>query len=78
MSSSKRQKLNATAIAFGAPLRPAALACGPARGRNLGHSDLTPCRMALHFSSVNSGKTPGPTATGDYRPSRSLSLADSE
>jgi hypothetical protein len=46
-SPSKRQKLNATANAFGAPIRPRHLVPTQQGVGTLAPNDLTPCRMAL-------------------------------
>jgi len=89
-SPSKRQKLNATANAFGAPDVPRRPAYVPLRHyhRKLGAGFVTLPQMtgrrfgmpfflssptlALRFRQNN-----GPTPSGDYQPSRSLSMAGS-
>ena len=48
-SPSKRQKLNATANAFGAPIRPRHLVPTQQGVGTLAPNDLTPCRMAFYF-----------------------------
>ena len=48
-SPSKRQKLNATANAFGAPIRPRHLVPTPQGVGTLAPNDLTPYRMAFYF-----------------------------
>ncbi len=50
-SPSKRQKLNATANAFGAPIRPRHLVPTQQGVGTLAPNDLTPCRMAFYFVS---------------------------
>ena len=51
-SPSKRQKLNATANAFGAPIRPRHLVPTQQGVGTLAPNDLTPCRMAFYFVST--------------------------
>jgi hypothetical protein len=52
-SPSKRQKLNATANAFGAPIRPRHLVPTQQWVGTLAPNDLTPCRMAFFlFNSI--------------------------
>ena len=51
-SPSKRQKLNATANAFGAPIRPRHLVPTQQGGGTLAPNDLTPCWMAFYFVST--------------------------
>jgi hypothetical protein len=46
---SKQQKLNATANAFGAPIRPRHLVPNQQGVGTLAPNDLTPCRMAFYF-----------------------------
>ena len=58
-SPSKRQKLNATANAFGAPIRPRHLVPTQQEVGTLAPNDLTPCRMAFYFvSSFAIAQTP--------------------
>ncbi|TXL04748.1 hypothetical protein BMR07_11565, partial [Methylococcaceae bacterium CS1] len=51
-SPSKRQKLNATADAFGAPIRPRHHVPTQQGVGTLAPNDLTPCRMAFYFVST--------------------------
>jgi hypothetical protein len=51
-SPSKQQKLNATANAFGAPIRPRHLVPTQQGIGTLAPNDLTPCRMAFYFVST--------------------------
>jgi hypothetical protein len=51
-SPSKQQKLNATANAFGAPIRPRHLVPTQQGVGTLALNDLTPCRMAFYFVST--------------------------
>nr|CAC9597913.1 hypothetical protein [uncultured Gammaproteobacteria bacterium] len=51
-SPSKRQKLNATANAFGATIRPCHLVPTQQGVGTLAPNDLTPCRMAFYFVST--------------------------
>jgi hypothetical protein len=46
------QKLNATANAFGAPIRPRHLVPTQQGVETLAPNDLTPCRMAFYFVST--------------------------
>jgi hypothetical protein len=49
---SKRQNLNATANAFGAPIRPRHLVPTQQGVGTLAPNDLTPCRMTFYFVST--------------------------